>query len=848
MRFGSTSLVLAAVVAAATLTTAPAQASVTATSTLFSDDFARTAASGLGKTAAGGSYTVSSTTAFSVDGSRATVALAKPGASVTAKVPGVSLADVGVSAEFTVPTLPTSGGGVYTSLLLRSAGSNSYYAQLRVAPDKSALLELIRTSGGAQTSLTTAKLSGTVAAGERLTLTASAVGSTSVALDATLARTAAPTQKVSVSKADTSASRVTAAGAVGVRGYLSSSTPAQKFTVDNLKVTTTTAPPAPAATPTPTKTATPTPTKTPTPTPTPTKTATPTTPPAPAAPAPSGQPTWDQTGVRENTGAAPVGSRADAIPAGAIIVAAGAAAGGNGTSARPYATLQSAVDAAATGSTIVLRGGTYAEEVTVPSGKKLTIQPAPNEAVWLDGSSAVTGFTASGSSWYVPNWSHDFDSSPTYSKGSADGTSANWTWINPSSPMAAHPDQVWIGGKPLSEVSALNKVTAGTFFVDTATDRLYVGTNPSSGEVRASKLTKALSIRGEGTVVRGIGVRGYATSVWMMGTVTVEAAGSRLEDVTIYDNATTGVYVSAANVTLSRVTTARNGLMGVGASTADNLTLERVLSVENNRENFNLSPVSGGTKITRSRGVTILDSAFLRNNAPGIWIDESAYDVKITGTDSIGNAGHGVSLELSQKVLFVDNLVKDNKGQGIKVNNTGGVTMWNNTIIGGARTVNIVQDDRKASDPNTPGHDPRRPVPDPTVPWLIKDISLGNNVIAASSGNCSVCVEDYSKTYSADQLNVTVNGGVVQRNAANAPSWVVVWSRGAGDPAVYTSLEAFNSATGQAKKTLAVDGRAATNANGSLVSGTGSSANYVTAPAAVTAVIGSATTIGAVFP
>lgn len=841
MRFGTTSALAVAAVVATALLSPPAFASTTVNTPVASDNLNRTVASGLGTSTSGKSYTVSSASSFSVNGSHGVLALPTPGKAASAKLNGVSIADVNAQVDIAIPALPTTGGGVYTSLQLRVDGSNAYYAQVRVAPDRTALLEILRVANGTQTSLASAKLSGTVAAGEKLTLSAAVSGSTSVGVAAKVARTAALDKNVTVSTKDTAATRVTGKGTVGLRSYLSSSTPAQKITFDNFTVTT---PGGGSLDSTLTPTATPSPT---TAAPKPTASPTPTTVPAPAAPT-TNEPTWNVSGARASAGSVRVGTRNDAIPSGAIIVAAGAAASGTGTMSAPYAKLQTAIDKAASGSTIVMRAGTYHETVTIPSGKKLTIQAAPREAVWLDGTQKVSGFTASGSTWYTSNWSYNFDSSPTYTKGASDGTAANWTWLNKAAPMAAHPDQVWVGGTHLTQVNSLAAVKAGTFFVDTAADRLYIGTNPSSGEVRASTLTKALSVRGADSTVRGIGIRGYATSVWMMGTVTLEASGAKLEDVAIYDNATTGVYATTSNITMTRVTAARNGLMGIGASTADGLVLDRVLSLENNREKFNQSPVSGGVKITRTRGVKITGSAFLRNNAPGIWVDESVYDTTITGTDSIGNTGHGVSLELSHKVLFVNNLIKDNSGQGVKINNTGAVTLWNNTIIGGARTLNIVQDSRDASDPDEAGHDPRRPVPDSTMPWLIKDISIGNNVIAASTGNCSVCVEDYSKKHDADDLNIKITGGVVQRTSASAPSWVAVWARGAANPSVYSNLGAFTSATGQAKLTLAVDGKAATTATGQLAAGVGTTANVATPPSTVTAVIGTGKAAGALYP
>ena len=48
--------------------------------------------------------------------------------------------------------------------------------------------------------------------------------------------------------------------------------------------------------------------------------------------------------------------------------------GGSGSAAAPYGSAQTAIDKAPSGSTIVLRGGTYRESIFVPKGKQLTIR------------------------------------------------------------------------------------------------------------------------------------------------------------------------------------------------------------------------------------------------------------------------------------------------------------------------------------------------------------------------------------------------------------------------------------------------------------------------------------------
>src|SRR5690606_7267662 len=116
----------------------------------------------------------------------------------------------------------------------------------------------------------------------------------------------------------------------------------------------------------------------------------------------------------------------------------------------------------------------------------------------------------------------------------------------------------------------------------------------------------------------------------------------------------------ARGVTLTRVTVARNGLLGAGASQADGLTIRGMFSAGNNVQGFNRAPVSGALKVTRSRNVIVTGSSFIDNAGQGPWFDESVYDITFNDNDVWGNAGYGLVIELSEKAVVVNNLIGDN--------------------------------------------------------------------------------------------------------------------------------------------------------------------------------------------
>lgn len=473
-----------------------------------------------------------------------------------------------------------------------------------------------------------------------------------------------------------------------------------------------------------------------------------------------------------------------------------------GTISAPLRKLGQAVARAGSGDTIVLRAGTYHENVTIYT-PDLTIRAMPGEAVWMDGSSRVSNFRATGTTWTKSDWNYNFDHSPTFTRGAPDNTGAGWSYINPAYPMAAHPDQVWVGGKRLRQVKTPADVRPGTFAVDTGANKLVIGTSPVGKRVQASTLTKALSVRAPGVHLVGFGVRRYAVSMPDHGAVTLEKPHTRMTRMKVVSNATSGLGVSADYIKLVNSTFSRNGLIGIHGASTYHLRMSGLTVKRNNLEHFNELPMAGGIKIGRSRDVSIRGSVVTQNLGSGVWFDESVYDSRIINNRVNGNTGHGVEVELSERSVIANNMILGNHEHGILVLDTGAVRIYNNTLLRNYRPINIIQDKRTHQNARS-GHDRRRPFPDPTVPWRVQDVQLRNNVLAyARTGSaCVLCVEDGSHQRSAAQMGIAPESNVYVR-ADNLPRWLIVWSSGVGDPDVFTTLGAFRTGTGRER--LGVD-------------------------------------------
>ena len=243
--------------------------------------------------------------------------------------------------------------------------------------------------------------------------------------------------------------------------------------------------------------------------------------------------------------------------------------------------------------------------------------------------------------------------------------------------------------------------------------------------------------------------------------------------------------------------------------------MDNILSAYNNVEHFNSAPVSGGFKISRSRNITIQNSSFDINYGVGVWVDESSYDTKIVNNTMVNNTKHGISIEISAKTTIANNYIARNSSSGIKINDVNGAKIYNNTITDNiGRPLNIVQDTRRATNLSTPGHDTRQKLPDATVTWINSNIVVSNNILGGTTNNYLLCVEDYSKTFTAAQIIKSTNGNVYQRDTATTPAKVIIWSGGTVGATTYKTVADFSKSIGQETTGLELTGAEAVTPSG----------------------------------
>ena len=729
---------------ASTLPAAPAsaaEASVAAVSA--SDDFSRSSTEGWGSARSGGAWSTwsSGPARFGVEGGRGVVSGLAPGGSVTAVLRGTSARDAQVVDTIALPADAT----VYHAWDLRLRGDGSAYrARLEQSSRGTVALVLSRAVGKVETPLRRVALPSDVRPGATVRVSFAATGTSPVSLAAKAWAVGGVEPDWQAVTVDSASDRLQGAGSVGLWQYASGGNGrAVTTTHDDLALVATGAAPVTSPAPEPE--------------------------PEPTTPAPVGA---------SGAGSAAVGTTRYAVPSGAVVVSTSGRDGAAGTAQAPLASVAAAVAKAPQDGTVVLRAGTYNQSVVVPYGKRVTIQSWPGEAVWFDGSVPVSDWSRSGSTWTAP-WTA-FPSSKIL------GVADNPRFVSADFPLAARPDQVFVGGVQQRQVASASQVTAGTFFPDPAGKRVVLGTDPAGREVRISNKTQAFWVQGAGTTLQGFGVRRYATTDDERGTIRLGNDDLTARDLVVEDNAMIGVNLERNEGTLERLTVRRNGMLGVNASTAYEMSLTDSVVTDNNAQRFKEAPVSGGVKITRSRGVTVQGNDISRNFSSGLWLDESVYDADVVGNTVAGNEFTGIQYELTSKGVIADNVITGGK-VGVQLINAAGIDVVNNSIGGTSQmAVKILQDERRPATAST-GHDPRRPKVDPTVTWLTGDITIANNAFG-SGGWFQVYVLDKATRRSADSMGIDITGNAFNQRVTTAQATLVGW--GGGDN---TTVRRFDS-------------------------------------------------------
>jgi parallel beta-helix repeat protein len=433
--------------------------------------------------------------------------------------------------------------------------------------------------------------------------------------------------------------------------------------------------------------------------------------------------------------------------------------------------VEKAIAAAPSGATIVFRGGIY-RDVQINIGKTLTLQAYPNEKPWIKGSEIVTGWVKEGNIWRKDGWNYSFPSQVAPQS------------IDPKYPLAGHRDMVFINNVGLKQVGSRSQVVPGTFFVDAANKKLYIGSDPAGKTVESTNRESAFIVLNNGadTIIRGLGITHYADNA-----INVRRPNVTLENNTLTWNGLNGVLLTHSDGVLRGNHLSYNGRQGVAGVYAHRMLLENNILSYNNVENFAKQWGAAGIKTIWTDGAVWRGNVVEHNNSIGMWIDESTTNSTVVNNVVRNNDGNGISMEISHKAIIASNVIYGNAPAGIIVLNSSSARVYNNTLARNHANLLIKETPRNNTKVDEIAHG---------ITWITRNTVVKNNILWNSDGPTFFAPSCELKEQSKQMISVT-DYNAYYRSVANKPQNFLIWGLGGSQcNTTFRTLTSFVSATG----------------------------------------------------
>lgn len=374
----------------------------------------------------------------------------------------------------------------------------------------------------------------------------------------------------------------------------------------------------------------------------------------------------------------------------------------SGTASAPFKTIQAALTRADLHNRegvpvrVVIKPGMYRESLSLGrSGSRtsapLTIAGEGADRVVVAGSDRWTGWTQQADGTWTAPWPYRWGLSPTPSSAWDDYLARKEV-----SDLIRRREAVFVDGRLLRQVLTARELTAGTFFVDEATGRLIArpesGVSLDTAKVEVSVRDRLLDVQHwSNLTVRGITFRHAANGIQGSAVRFLSGSNLRVEDARVeWSNWTGMAFQHSTDVTVRRVSTSDNGVMGISSYKGERMTFE---DVENSRNNTwrgawsNWYGWETGAKFFRLRGATFTRWHAVDNAANGIWFDTDVSDVSVTDSFFARNARRGMFLEAVQGPFLLEgNTVCRNLDHGVVDGKANDVTLVGNRLFDNAKS------------------------------------------------------------------------------------------------------------------------------------------------------------------
>jgi autotransporter passenger strand-loop-strand repeat protein len=365
--------------------------------------------------------------------------------------------------------------------------------------------------------------------------------------------------------------------------------------------------------------------------------------------------------------------QAGSAPTGAIIL-------------HPGDDISALVSEAPAGATFYFEPGVYRGVSLAPKDGQSFIGA---EGAILNGSAVLTDWTQSGNLWVIGGQTQQGPVNPGAE-------------FLPGTERPGNPETVFLDNTPLTPVDALSKVVPGTFYLDYATNNIYIADTPAGHTVEAGKLTDAFHGDGTNVTVQNLVIEKYDPEIQ-------DGAVSAGQNWTIRDNEVrlnyaVGITAEDGSQIIGNYVH-DNGQMGVGGD--GNNILVQGNELASNGFWSGIDPLweAGGLKFTNTDNLIVRGNYSHDNNGSGLWGDIDNINALYENNVVVHNTINGISYEISYDAIIRNNILVgngygDTRGWGwgadINIQNSQNVQVYGNRVdmTGGGNGIVLIQQDR----------------------------------------------------------------------------------------------------------------------------------------------------------
>ncbi len=272
-----------------------------------------------------------------------------------------------------------------------------------------------------------------------------------------------------------------------------------------------------------------------------------------------------------------------------------------------------------------------------------------------------------------------------------------------------NPEELFSNGRRMRPVNSRAELTRyGTWYLDYATDTIYVHDDPATLGLLEATVTEA-AFAGPGTrdvVIENLAVRHYSSPAQRGAVNAIDTIAWRITRVDASWNHGAGISMGpGTRVSYCRMTyNGQLGLQGRGQDTRTGYAAPGVVEHSEMGRNFNLGFhwgwEAGAMKLTKySEGVTFVNNWVHDNRGPGIWFDIDNAKVTIRSNLVENNERLGIFYEISYgptriywNIVRNNNKVTTDESAGIYISNSRDVEVFENAVYGhrlGIRARNV---------------------------------------------------------------------------------------------------------------------------------------------------------------